>query len=838
MLRAGHATQNKRWIILLSAFTMTGVAFVLQQLSVFQSTERTILDQFFRLRSSTSQVEPPPAVTIVGITESDLETLGSWPLSDSQLAKAIQQIQQAQPAVIGLNLHRDAAISSGKAELLAEHPNLIAVKKSVVNGQQEGIPALDSLQQAGQVGISDLVLDSDGKLRRHLLSVTEQNGEVVLSLGARLALEYLYRQNIYPQIYRQNIYPPIAEKLPGHIQIGQARFVALDPFDGGYANADVGGFQILSNFYSSPQVFEHLSFAELMSGQVDPERLRDRIVLIGATAPSLHNHFLTSASLGTDEGWYGVELQADLAGQIIAAATGDRRLLQGVPRSINTLWILLWAGGSAWLSNVWNHRQSSNLILLALGATALLSSGYLIFLQGWWIWVAAPGFAGVAAGLMSQRWGLKQSLQQSQSKLQEYGQTLESTIKERTQAQVEALTQTLKAENQNLSQTQAELKTALACKQNFLARTSHELRTPLNAMLGFSQLMVKDPKLSKQSRQNLEIIQHSSEHLLELVNDALELSKIEADQSPLREQIVTIERLIQYLKQLFDQKAQEKGLTFRCSLDNRLPRHIWIDETKLRQVLINLLGNAIKFTQYGHVILRVWCQDNCPGEIYFAVEDSGPGLLESELETVFEPYKQGLAANTKQLGTGLGLSISRELTQLMGGELSVQSKPGRGAIFQVVLPLRSAELKPSVISHPQDLLFIFEEHRGKRLLVADDISFNRRLLTQLLADTGIEVREVSNGQDAIAVWKSWSPHLILMDMRMPKLDGYEATRQIRAQESEGELRPIILATSAGLTPEEEAKALTVGCNGIVHKPFRRHQLLTSLAEMLTEYGPQ
>ena len=804
---------------------MTGVVFALQQLSVFQSTERTILDQLFRLRSGTSQIEAPPAVTIVGITESDLETLGSWPLSDSQLARVIQQIQQAQPAVIGLNLHRDASISSSEANLLSDHPNLIAVKKSVANGQGEGIPALDSLQEAGQVGISDLVLDSDGKLRRHLLSVTERNGEVALSLGAKLALEYLYQRNIYPET---------SKKSPGKIQLGKAQLVALHPFDGGYANADVGGFQILSNFYSSPQVFEQVSLTELMAGQVKAEQLRDRIVLIGAKAPSLHNHFLTSASLETGQGWYGVELQADLASQIIAAAMGERTILKGIPRGINVLWMLLWAGGSAWLGNAWNQKQSNNLILLAFGGTALLSSGYLLFLQGWWIWIAAPGLAGLGAGLISQRWGLKQSLEQSQSKLQEYGQTLESTIQERTQAQVERLTQTLKAENQQLSRTQEKLKTALASERNFLARASHELRTPLNAMLGFSQLMVKDPKLSKQSRQNLEVIQNSSEHLLEIVNDALELSKIEADQSPLREQIVKIERLIQYLEKLFEQKAQKKGIAFRCSLDNRLPSDIWIDETKLRQILINLLGNAIKFTQYGHVILRVWCQDNSQEKIYFAVEDSGPGLLDSEIETVFEPYKQGLAANAKLPGTGLGLSISRELTQLMGGELSVESKPGRGAIFQVILPLRSAELKPSIISHPQDLLFIFEEHRGKRLLVADDISFNRRLLTQLLADTGIEVREVSNGQEAIALWKSWSPHLILMDMRMPKLDGYEATRQIRAQESEEIPRSIILATSAGLLPEEEAKALTVGCDGIIQKPFRRHQLLTTLAEMLME----
>jgi PAS domain S-box-containing protein len=387
-------------------------------------------------------------------------------------------------------------------------------------------------------------------------------------------------------------------------------------------------------------------------------------------------------------------------------------------------------------------------------------------------------------------------------------------------------------------------------KSEFLANMSHELRTPLNAILGFTQVMNRDATLSTEHQEYLEIISQSGEHLLELINNILEMSKIESGRIALYETQFDLYRLLDNLEGMLQLKAKEKGLWLIFDKSPDVPQYIQTDERKLRQVLINLLSNAIKFTQEGGVALRVsvlqqkvsienklQTPNPKPQILHFEVEDTGLGIKPEELDTLFAPFGQAEAGRKAQEGTGLGLPISRRFVQLMGGDISIRSTIDRGSCFQFDLTLPSIEktVLPTEMKWGR-AIGVAPGQNTYRILIADDRPESRLLMMKLMESLGLQVKEAKNGHEAVVLWETWRPHLIWMDMQMPGMDGYHATQQIKArarlQEGESSVKTAIVALTASAFDRDRMAILSAGCDDFVSKPFREEIILEKLARYL------
>ncbi|MEG4198977.1 PAS domain S-box protein, partial [Microcoleus sp. Pol12A5] len=376
-------------------------------------------------------------------------------------------------------------------------------------------------------------------------------------------------------------------------------------------------------------------------------------------------------------------------------------------------------------------------------------------------------------------------------------------------------------------------------KSEFLSKMSHELRTPLNAILGFTQVLGRDPSLSHIQQEQIAIISRSGEHLLTLINDVLEMSKIEAGRITLNPTSFDLYHLLHSLEEMLKLKADSKDLQLSWHINSNIPQYVKTDESKLRQVLINLLGNAIKFTTKGSVTLRVAAisekqkspKDNEPRIITFEVEDTGHGIAPTDVDSLFEPFVQTDAGRKSQEGTGLGLPISRQFVQLMGGDITVSSTLNRGTIFSFDIQISSPEMAKVQPRQSRKRVIGLEPNQPSyRILVVDDKWESRLLLVHLLQPLGLEVREAVNGQEAIRIWETWKPHLIWMDMQMPVIDGYEATRQIKAKIKD-EATPIVALTASAFE-EERAVVLSSGCDDFVSKPFQEEVIFAKMAEHL------
>ncbi|QLE59254.1 response regulator [Nostoc sp. TCL26-01] len=374
---------------------------------------------------------------------------------------------------------------------------------------------------------------------------------------------------------------------------------------------------------------------------------------------------------------------------------------------------------------------------------------------------------------------------------------------------------------------------ANVAKSQFLANMSHELRTPLNIILGFTQLLTRYGSVDQQQQEYLETIARSGEHLLNLIDDVLEMSKIEAGKTTLNPTCFDLHHLLHTLQQMLLLKAQSKGLELIFELAPDLPQYIRTDESKLRQVLLNLLGNGIKFTQVGSVILRVRrnIEEIDTGiNLLFEVEDTGLGIELTELESLFEPFVQTQTGKNLQEGTGLGLPISQKFVWLMGGEITANSKIGVGTIFQ--FNIRTQEVRYDEVQTPkssQQLIALAAGQPKYRILIAEDKPEIRQILMKLLQPVGFDVREATNGQEAIALCHSWHPDLVWMDMRMPVMDGYEATKHIKTS---SDSPPIIVALTGSVFEEDRIVALSTGCDDFVRKPFRAEVIFEKIAEYL------
>jgi signal transduction histidine kinase/CheY-like chemotaxis protein len=406
----------------------------------------------------------------------------------------------------------------------------------------------------------------------------------------------------------------------------------------------------------------------------------------------------------------------------------------------------------------------------------------------------------------------------AEEELRIYKDQLEETVQERTK---------------ELSDARNAAESANRSKSAFLASMSHELRTPLNAILGFSSMMRNDINLSKKQSESLDIINRSGENLLKLINNVLDISKMESGRVTLAESQMDLWLLLKEMNSLMDAPAAAKGLNFSVQQPEDLPEYIIADEGKLRQILINLTGNAIKYTAKGSVILRsriVAREKSGKMRLRFEVCDTGPGIPEKERERIFLPFVQLEDRPFTAVGTGLGLTISRENAELMGGKIGITDEAGFGSVFFLEIPVSEI----SDIDNPskESSHKVIGKATGQprhRLLIAEDQEENRKLLHMMLEPYDFDLREAFDGQEAVALSNEWHPDLIWMDMRMPVMDGLEATRRIRASAGGDKIK--IIAVTAHALNEEQEKIMKAGCDDVIPKPYKA----SDLTDMLTKH---
>ncbi len=373
--------------------------------------------------------------------------------------------------------------------------------------------------------------------------------------------------------------------------------------------------------------------------------------------------------------------------------------------------------------------------------------------------------------------------------------------------------------------------TANRAKSEFLANMSHELRTPLNAILGFSQLLEQKCHACPAQKANLDIIIRSGEHLLSLINDVLDMSCIEAGKVDLEIENCDLHELVSDLLELLRVKARAKDLSITCEFAPGLAQYIRTDAGKLRQILQNLLSNAVKYTDAGGVVLRLSADQSCHGSFTLRgeVEDSGRGIEPEAVHRIFDKFVQ--VGSDKSDGAGLGLAITKNFVSLLSGQINVKSEPGKGTVFSFAIPVaRVNQNEIPVVLQSSRVLRLQPGQPRTRLLVVEDDKENRLLLTRILDYPGLEVRAVADGEQALQLLEQWTPRLIWMDMRMPVMDGYEATRRIK--KLPGGKDCVVIAVTASVFEDGRDAILKAGCDAILRKPYKPAEVYALLEKYL------
>ncbi len=400
------------------------------------------------------------------------------------------------------------------------------------------------------------------------------------------------------------------------------------------------------------------------------------------------------------------------------------------------------------------------------------------------------------------------------------------------------------SQTEELTKAQEQAEAAVRAKNAFLSHMSHELRTPLNAILGFSRLMERNPNLTEAQSENLRLIYQSGKNLLQLINDVLEMSKIDTGNAKLDITVIDLPQLMQGVAVMFKSRAADQGLTFSLNLAPDIPSHVRCDEHKLQQIIINLLSNSLKFTRSGGIELDVRCACEAtpdmatgtgsaqgPCDVTFEVRDTGAGIAAEDLERIFDPFFKARATVTSTRGTGLGLTISRNFARLMGGDITAANRKDQGACFTFRVSLEVATAGEALPEEePERIVGIAPGSKAYRVLVVDDDLMSRMLLSELLTDVGFEVEKAEDGEKAVELFSEWMPDIVFMDMRMPVMDGLSATRHIKATDK-GLQTPVIALT--GQTFEKERQTiLSAGCDAYLAKPLEEQQLFDLLTKHL------
>ena len=806
------------------------MTIVCNQMGWFQLLEWATWDILVRWRS------PEPVeerVAIVTIEEADIREVGTWPIPDAVLAELLERLKKQEPRAIGIDLYRDLPVPPGNEKLIELYnstPNLIGVEKII----GEKVPPPKALADQSQVAIADFVVDADGKVRRGLLSLVDQN-QVKLGLGVHLALIYLEAEGINLEV---------ADAKKQHYRLGKALFSPLTGEEAGYTRADHGGYQVLMNWRGDIDRFPHASLSQILKGEVPADWGRDRIILIGSTAKSTNDFFHTPYSSNiftTKKPMAGVVIHANLASQTLAAAIEGRAVVRaGIPPEWEWAWLGVCAhiGALATWTIESRDRKKTWWVVLAVGGSWLLWSK-IAFLSGCVVPIVAPmtAFAGAAvlASNWHKQWELEGANQQLESanrrlatanrRLQDYSRTLETRVEERTQ-ELKAAKIAADAANQ--------------AKSEFLANMSHELRTPLNGILGYAQILQKDKQIGSKQKEGINIIHQCGTHLLTLINDVLDLSKIEARKLELYESEFHLPSFITGVAEMCRIKAEQKGISWEVVADRNLPLGVCADEKRLRQVLINLIGNAIKFTDAGGVTFQVRAIDSGGDggdnqisgkkKIRFQVADTGVGMTGEQLEKIFLPFEQVGDNSRKAEGTGLGLAIGQQIVTLMGSKLQVQSEQGKGTVFwfDVDLLLTHDWTSPTAASPTGKIVGI--KDRKPIVVIADDSEENRAVVAAALQPLGFTIMEASNGQEALALALAHPVQLAISDLAMPVMDGFEFIEQVRAYPRLKDL-PIIVV-SASVFESDRRRSIEAGANEFLPKPIHIETLLKLLEKQL------
>lgn len=802
----------------------------------------------------------------------DIQAAKDWPIPDGILAELLEKIVDQQPRSIGMDIYRDLPEEPGHDRLVGvfeSTPSIVGVEK--VNGNKVNPPP--ALAALGQVGLADLVLDTDRRVRRALLtSIDQASGEMKAGLATQVALAYLASEGISLEAVNAD---------QQRFQLGQAVFEPLRSQQAGYAHKDLGGYQILLNWHGDEDLFITVPMRDVLSGQVDDDLMRDRMVFIGSVAPSTNDFFETPYSSNQRDNkrqvMSGVFVHANIASQLVQSTLYGRTTLVGFTGWQQQAWIVFWTllgTGGSWIISASQQKKLQFQFLRGacfkgtLADTLLVTGAYAGFTLGLLVPVVAPLTAFTVSSLATINAHRQKRLQDTNRQLATANAQLETTNLQLAQAnnQLTDYSKTLEIRVEERTCSLAKAKqvadAANQAKSDFLANMSHELRTPLNGILGYAQILERADLAPKQ-KQGVSIIHQCGSHLLTLINDILDLSKIEARKLELHCQDFDFLLFLEGVAEICKIRAEQKGVTFQCEFSSDLPPAVHADEKRLRQVLINLLGNAIKFTEKGCVTLRVslneqtissqTTNEQTPSEqtpneqtpneqtvnepssrfhsLLFQIEDTGVGMTPAQLEKIFLPFEQVGNTDKKASGTGLGLAISQRIAEMMNSPLQVTSKVGEGSVFWLSPKIQSAM---SWVKQPGGRqvvgIDLTDRESAPSILVIDKNESAQQAIVQLLEPIGFRLMVAHDAESGLQAAIAQLPDCVITELGLSDATGLDVVGGVRSHPKTTHTKIIVSSTHA--FNQDRQDSLAAGADFFLPKPLELTQLLETLQKAL------